>query len=103
MMDLLMSPDEVQKYFNSIAGVIEKFTGRIEAATGSPFVRRYSEATIELSLIRNNMALVVVEPTSTPRTTSSFSSATFRPIDFQITLSAEEMEENKECCACNKN
>ncbi len=33
MMDLLMSPDEVQQYFNSIAGVIEKFTGQVGAAT----------------------------------------------------------------------
>lgn len=35
MMDLLMSPDEVQKYFNSIAEVIEKFTGQVEAETST--------------------------------------------------------------------
>lgn len=35
MMDLLMSPDEVKNYFNSIAGVIEKFTGQVGEATGT--------------------------------------------------------------------
>jgi hypothetical protein len=38
MMDLMMSPDEVKKYFNSIAGVIEKFTGQVGAATGTTSV-----------------------------------------------------------------
>lgn len=35
MMDLLMSPDEVQAYFNAIAGVIEKFTSQIKSTTGT--------------------------------------------------------------------
>lgn len=35
LMDLLMSPDGVRNYFNSIAGVIEKFTGQVGAATGT--------------------------------------------------------------------
>jgi len=35
MLDLLMSPHEVQRYFSSIAGVIEKFTGQVERATGT--------------------------------------------------------------------
>jgi len=35
MMDLLMSPDEVKKYFNSIATVIEKFTGFVASQTGT--------------------------------------------------------------------
>ncbi len=35
MIDLLMSPDEVKNYFNSIAGVIEKFTGQVGSATGT--------------------------------------------------------------------
>lgn len=35
MMDLLMSPDEVKSHFNSIAGIIEKFTGQVESATGT--------------------------------------------------------------------
>lgn len=35
MMDLLMSPDEVKSYFNSIAALIEKFTGFIASQTGT--------------------------------------------------------------------
>lgn len=35
MMDMLMSPDEVKKYFNSIVAVIERFTGQVEAQTGT--------------------------------------------------------------------
>jgi len=35
MMDLLMAADEVKNYFNSIAEVIERFTGSIAAQTGT--------------------------------------------------------------------
>jgi len=35
MMDMLMAADEVKKYFNSIAEVIERFTGFIAAQTGT--------------------------------------------------------------------
>lgn len=35
MMDLMMSPDDVRNYFNSIAGVIEQFAGQVGAATGT--------------------------------------------------------------------
>ncbi len=35
MMDLLMTPDAVKSYFNSIAKVIEKFTGFVASQTGT--------------------------------------------------------------------
>ena len=35
MMDMLMTPQEVTSYFNSIASVIEKFTGFVAAQTGT--------------------------------------------------------------------
>lgn len=35
MMDLMMNPEEVYGYFNSIATVIEKFTGWVESETGT--------------------------------------------------------------------
>ncbi len=35
MMDMLMTPDEVKSYFNSIATVIEKFTNLVAAETGT--------------------------------------------------------------------
>jgi hypothetical protein len=35
MMDMLMTPDEVKDYFNSIASVIEKFTDFVAAQTGT--------------------------------------------------------------------
>jgi len=35
MMDLLMAPDEVKRYFNSIAAVIERFTGFVASQTGT--------------------------------------------------------------------
>jgi hypothetical protein len=35
MMDLLMSPDEVRGYFNSIAAVIERFTDFVASQTGT--------------------------------------------------------------------
>lgn len=35
MTDMLMTPDEVKNYFNSIAGVIERFTGHVAAETGT--------------------------------------------------------------------
>jgi hypothetical protein len=38
MMDLMMSTDEVKKYFDSIAGVIEKFTDQVKSATGTTSV-----------------------------------------------------------------
>jgi hypothetical protein len=38
MLDLMMSPDEVKEYFNSIAGVISKFTDQVKSATGTTSV-----------------------------------------------------------------
>jgi hypothetical protein len=35
MMDLLMSPEEVKRYFNSIAAVIERFTGFVASQKGT--------------------------------------------------------------------
>jgi hypothetical protein len=35
MMDMLMTPDEVKSYFDSIAAVIERFTGFVAAQTGT--------------------------------------------------------------------
>jgi len=34
-MDLLITPDEVKRYFNSIAAVIERFTGFVDSQTGT--------------------------------------------------------------------
>jgi hypothetical protein len=35
MTDMLMTPDEVTSYFNSIASLIERFTGRVGSETGT--------------------------------------------------------------------